>query len=102
MLRYRMAVGLLMAIAISPLCATVIAYTDAASQGNQGWGGNLGMDFTVNVPIAVTSLGVFNASGSGHITGFITVGILYEQRIANAGDTGCDIQWRLHTRGGGL
>ena len=50
-----------------------IAYTDPASQGTQGWPGNLALNFNVLSPITVTELGVFNASGSGTITGTIQV-----------------------------
>jgi len=53
-----------------------IPFQDPAGQGTQAWGGNLALLFTVNSPIQVTSLGVFNASGTGTITtGPITVGI---------------------------
>ena len=50
-----------------------IAYTDPARQGVQAWGGNLALNFNVLSPITVTELGVFNASGSGTITGPIEV-----------------------------
>jgi hypothetical protein len=55
--------------------ADTIAYTDPAHQGTQSWPGNLGLKFAVQSPITVTSLGVFNASGSGTITGSIQVAI---------------------------
>jgi hypothetical protein len=55
--------------------ADTIAYTDPANQGTQPWPGNLGLNFNVQSPITVTSLGVFNASGSGTITGSIQVAI---------------------------
>src|SRR5580700_3603348 len=50
-----------------------IAYTDPAGQGKQVWGGNLALNFNVLSPITVTELGVFNASGTGKITGPIEV-----------------------------
>src|SRR6266852_9103832 len=50
-----------------------IAYTDPANQGMQAFGGNLALNFNVNSPITVFDLGVFNASGSGTITGTIQV-----------------------------
>jgi hypothetical protein len=49
------------------------AYTDPAGQGKQAWGGNLALNFNVLSPITVTELGVFNASGTGTITGPIEV-----------------------------
>jgi len=55
--------------------ADTLAYTDPANQGTQAWPGNLGLNFNVQSPITVTSLGVFNASGSGTITGSIQVAI---------------------------
>jgi hypothetical protein len=50
-----------------------IAYTDPASQGVQGFGGNLALNFNVLSPTTVTELGMFNASGSGTIAGTIQV-----------------------------
>jgi len=55
--------------------ASTISYSDPAGAGNQAFGGNLALNFNVNLPISVTSLGVFNASGSGTITGTINVAI---------------------------
>jgi hypothetical protein len=51
--------------------ANTIAYTDPAGQGTQVLGNveNLALNFDVNSPVTVTALGVFNASGSGTITG---------------------------------
>jgi hypothetical protein len=40
--------------------ADFIAYNTPNKGGNQGWGGNLGLDFDVNTPIVVTQLGTFN------------------------------------------
>jgi hypothetical protein len=54
-----------------------IAYNNVAGSGNQAFGGNLGLNFTVNSPgIVVTNLGAFNARGTnwGPMT-TITVGI---------------------------
>lgn len=51
-----------------------IAYSDPADVGNQGWTGSLGQDFTVNSPITITQLGVFD-SGQNGIAGTITVEI---------------------------
>jgi len=52
-----------------------IVYNDPAGQGTQTFGGNLALDFTVNTPVTVDALGVFNASGNGVITGTIDVAI---------------------------
>lgn len=58
-----------------PLRASTIAYEDPAGQGTQSWTGNLALTFNVIHPVLVTDLGVFNASGSGTITGTIDVAI---------------------------
>jgi hypothetical protein len=55
--------------------ADTIVYNDPAGQGTQNFGGNLALDFTVNSPVTVDALGVFNASGSGTITGTIDVAL---------------------------
>lgn len=52
-----------------------IVYNDPGNQGTQTFNGNLANFFTVNSPVTVVSLGVFNASGSGFITGPIQVGL---------------------------
>jgi hypothetical protein len=52
-----------------------IAYTDAARQGVQAWGGNLALNFNVLSPITVNELGVFNSAGGGTIIGTIKVAI---------------------------
>src|ERR1035438_5405641 len=52
-----------------------IVYTDPANQGTQNFGGNLALNFTVNTPVTVDALGVFNATGTGLITGPIDVDI---------------------------
>jgi hypothetical protein len=52
----------------------IIAYDVAAGEpGNQGFTGSLGLDFNVNAPISVLSLGVFDAGQDG------IVGTLYAQ-----------------------
>jgi len=57
--------------------AGTIIYTDHAGDGNQnpGFPGNLAYNFDVNTSITVTALGVFNADGTGTITGPIKVAI---------------------------
>ena len=42
--------------------------------GNQAWTGSLGSDFTVNAPISVTSLGVFDDNADG-LSGSLSVAI---------------------------
>jgi hypothetical protein len=53
---------------------TVIYDTPASTPGNQNWAGTLGLDFTVNAPVKVTSLGTFD-SGKDGITSDIFVAI---------------------------
>ncbi len=62
----------------APLCATpVVAYGVAAGQpGNQAWTGTIGMDFQVNTPLTVLSLGAFDSNQDG-IAGTIQVGIFF-------------------------
>jgi hypothetical protein len=55
--------------------ADIVPYSDPSGQGIQAWYGNLALTFNVNSPISVNSLGVFNASGTGFITGYIQVAI---------------------------
>jgi len=65
--------GLLLLAGAVSARADNIAYTDPARQGTQAWPGNLALNFNVLSPITVNELGVFNASGSGTITGTIKV-----------------------------
>jgi hypothetical protein len=55
--------------------ASTIAYLDPATPGSQQWAGNLALLFHVNLPITITSLGVFNASGTGIVVGTVLVNI---------------------------
>ena len=51
---------------LPPVATDVIAYQiPVPVPGNQNFGGSLGMDFNVNVPIVIDQLGVFDASGDG-------------------------------------
>lgn len=50
------------------------AYFTSDTTGNQGFGGNLGVDFNVNSRIVVTELGAFDSGGLGFSPG-ITVGL---------------------------
>jgi len=59
---------------VSASSAQTIAYDAAVQAGNQGFTGNLGLDFNVTAPIVVTSLGAFDNNADG-FTGTITVGI---------------------------
>lgn len=54
-------------ILVSALNAQTIAYDAPLQPGNQGWYGNLGLDFDVNRPIVVRSLGVFDSNGDGFV-----------------------------------
>ena len=76
MKRFAAVFGLLVlagAGAVSARADGIATYTDPAGQGVQAYGGNLALNFNVLSPITVTELGVFNASGSGTITGTIKV-----------------------------
>jgi PEP-CTERM motif-containing protein len=66
---------LLALIGVLPVHAGTLAYTDPAGQGTQNFGGNLALTFDVLSPITVTALGVYDASGTGVITGPIQVAI---------------------------
>ena len=50
-------------------------YTDPAGQASQNFSGNLALTFNVNSAVTVDALGVYNASGTGVITGPIDVEI---------------------------
>jgi hypothetical protein len=64
------------ALAIVPAAlADTVAFSTVAGQGAQNFNGNLANFFTVNSALTINELGVFNASGSGTITGTIQVGI---------------------------
>lgn len=54
--------------------AQIIAFGDPVHAGNQNFPVNLGLDFSVNSPIVVTSLGAFDANADG-IVGPISVAI---------------------------
>ena len=74
--RLRLCAALAMMAAIVPAHASsIIAYTDPGGSGNQAWGGNLALDFTVNSAITVSAMGVFNAAGAGLIAGTLQVAI---------------------------
>jgi len=68
------AVLALILLTIVPMQAATIAYADPADTGNEAWTGNLGEDFTVNSPITITALGVYD-SGQGPINGDLEVAI---------------------------
>ncbi|MGA2373651.1 MAG: hypothetical protein ABSG11_23580 [Candidatus Korobacteraceae bacterium] len=64
------------AFALSPaVFADEVAYSTGPGQGIQTWTGDLANFFTANSALTINELGVFNASGSGTITGTIRVGI---------------------------
>src|SRR5436190_1438802 len=64
--------------------AQIIAYDAPLQPGNQAWTGNLGLDFDVNSPIRITSLGAFDNNGDG-FTGTVTVGIFDRSTTAQVG-----------------
>lgn len=74
-----LAAAALVAVTLAPAAqaATVIAYSFSGAQAsNQNFNGQLGMDFTVDTPITVTSLLAFDAGANGFAPGTsITVGI---------------------------
>jgi len=57
--------------------ADIVSYNDPAHQGTQTFGGNLALTFNVNSPVTIDALGVFNASGTGVVTGPIQV-VIYD------------------------
>lgn len=63
-----------LAVSVAGNAATVVYDTPATTPGNQIWTGTLGLDFTVNAPVKVTSLGAFD-SGKNGITTNISVAI---------------------------
>jgi len=65
----------LVLLAVAPVQAATIAYADPADTGNEIWTGNLGEDFTVNSPIEITALGVYNSGQTGTIAGTLEVAI---------------------------
>jgi len=68
---------------VVPARAGAIAFNfDAGQGGNQGHGGSLGNDFTVNYPIRVTHVGVFDDLSDG-ISGTLTA-----QVWSRSGNTG--------------
>lgn len=82
-LRMLMLATLAITIVAVPASARSIAYNFNAGQaGNQGFGGELGNDFTVNVPIRVTEVGVFDEYADG------IAGTLTSQIWTRSGNTG--------------
>ena len=76
MRHYRVLLALSSFLAFVPAAHATIAtaYTNVTG-GSQNYNGDLAMLFTVNSPIVVSALGVYNQSGSGTITGTISVEI---------------------------
>jgi hypothetical protein len=52
-------------IATPSLAADQVYSTPTALAGNQAWTGTLGLDFTVNSAVTISSLGVFDDDGDG-------------------------------------
>jgi hypothetical protein len=83
--RYSLLVGLiLIVLAVTPLEASAIAYGDPANTGNQLWGGSLEEDFTVNSPIVVSALGLYESGQTG-IAGLLTVAIFNSSDVNETG-----------------
>jgi hypothetical protein len=59
-----------------PLVGTQTEIVDGSSNGLQRWQGNLGMDFTVNSPIQIGALGVFDNGQRSELSGTTGNGIL--------------------------
>ena len=57
--------GLAAATVVSPAAAQQVYSAPTGLQGNQGFTGTMGLDFTVNAPVTVTSVGVFDGSSNG-------------------------------------
>jgi len=70
-----------------PAAAQTIAYDSIVQPGNQGFTGNLGMDFDVNSLILVSALGAFNGNAPGGFVGTISVGIFNRDTTAQVGPT---------------
>ena len=70
-----------------------IAYDNTGGQtGLQNYGNNLGLDFTVNAPVHITSLGAFDNGDAANLAGVvgssgITVGIFNLSTMALAANT---------------
>jgi PEP-CTERM motif len=71
--------------------ASFQAYYTADTFGNQNYPGNLGLDFNVNAPIAITALGAFDSGGLPFSPG-VTVGLY--QRLPG-GDPNSDFTGAL-------
>jgi len=65
---------------VLPAKAETLAYTDGYNTNLLVYNPslNLALTFDVNTPVSVTALGVFNASGSGTITGPVEVAIFQD------------------------
>ncbi len=81
----------LMSVVTPGATAGTQAYSTSFTTGNQAWTGNLGVDFNVNAPITVTSLGAYDSGGLGFNEG-ITVGLY--QRLPG-GDPNTDYNGTL-------
>ena len=81
----------------------VIAYNIAAGMnGNQAWGGVLGMDFDVEHAINVTALGAFDSGSNGILGTTITTELWSRNRGFAAGHLAGRLQRRRRHRDPGL
>ena len=69
------AIAFLSLSSLTTMSAQTVAYNAVKQAGNQGWTGNLGLDFNVNSPIRITALGAFNSNSSSGFAGTIQVAI---------------------------
>lgn len=61
-------------VSVAANAGTIVYDTPATTPGNQTWTGTLGLDFTVNAPVKVTSLGAFDSGKNGITTNiFVTI-----------------------------
>jgi hypothetical protein len=66
--------------------ADYVAYNlPTGTPGNQAWTGSLGMDFTTNQSIVITSIGSFDSNGLGKFTGGSITAAIYYASGASAG-----------------
>jgi hypothetical protein len=63
------------ALGVAPSFAATLQTANNDGAGNQVWSA-VGLEFTVNSPISITSLGIFDTGPGGSITGPLTVDLM--------------------------
>ena len=80
-----------MLLVASSASGQITAYYSAVQTGNEAWPGNLGLDFNVNTPIVVSSLGAFDSGGAGFVSETsgksVQVGIFNRSTMLQVGGT---------------